>query len=84
MSISTSTATSSTAAFTMQISQSDYEHFLLLQTAQASQTTNTILHGSVSGMSVFVASSDKPWVLNSRASPHMIGIKEKFHSFFSE
>ena len=31
-------------------------------------------------MSAFTASSTKPWVLDSKVSSHMIGIKDKFHS----
>ena len=62
-STSTSAATSSTAASTVQIFQSDYECFLQLQTAQATQPANTTMHGFVSGTSAFVTSLHKPCVL---------------------
>ena len=55
MSTSNSAATSFTAASTVHIFQSDYGHLFQLQTAQTFQSTNTTLHGSASGTSVFIA-----------------------------
>ena len=65
MSASTSAAISSTVASTEQISQSNYECSHQLKAAQASQSANTIMHESTSGISSFITFSDKPWVLNS-------------------
>ena len=57
-------ATFSTVAPTsiVQISQSDYEHFLQLQADQASQLANIIMHESTSGTNAFIASSGNLWV----------------------
>ena len=59
MSTSISTATSSSTASIVQIFQLDYKCFLQLHTSQVSQLANTTLHGSASGMSTFIASSNK-------------------------
>ena len=39
------------------------------------------MHGSASGTSAFTATTDKPEVLDLRASPHMTRIKENSLSF---
>ena len=51
---------------------------------QTVQSTNTILHGSSSSTSAFIAFFDKPWILDLGVFIQVTGIKEKFHSFFSE
>jgi len=56
---STSAATSSTTSSIVQIFQLNYEFFVRLQTAQASQSANTILHEPTSGTSAFIASYNK-------------------------
>jgi len=40
------------------------------------------VHGSTSGMGAFIVFTDKIWVLDSGASTHMLGIKEKIHFLF--
>ena len=64
----------------MHISPSDYELFIQLQTAHASQLVNTIIHRFASGTSAFIVSSDKPWLLN-RSLYLYDRYQRKFHSF---
>ena len=46
------------------------------------QSANIVMNESALGTGAFITFSDKPWILDSGASTYMIGIKEKFHSFF--
>jgi len=55
----TSATTSSIVASAIKISQVDYDHYLQLQIAQASQCVNSTMHGSASVTSLFTASFDK-------------------------
>ena len=66
----------------MQIAQSDYDRFLQLQAFQLSQSAYRTMYSCASDMNAFIASSAKPWVLDSGISPHMACIKDKFHFLY--
>ncbi|XP_020258205.1 uncharacterized protein LOC109834580 [Asparagus officinalis] len=77
-SISTTTSGGpAVTAPTVQISQADYER---LRQLELSQNIHSATHASSSGMDAYIASSHKPWVLDSEASSHMTGIKDHFVS----
>ncbi|XP_020255709.1 uncharacterized protein LOC109832716 [Asparagus officinalis] len=76
--ISTTTSSKPAATIpTVQISQSDYER---LRQLELSQNSHSATHASSSGMDAYIASPHEPWVLDSEASSHMIGIKDRFIS----
>ena len=49
-------------------------------TVQIYQTGHSSTHPSSSGMNAYIASPYRPWILDSEASSHMTGIKDKFTS----
>jgi len=69
------TTSAPSGALTVQISQDDR-----LRQLEFYQTGHSSTHLSSSGMNVYIVSPHRPWILDSGASSHTIGIKDKFTS----
>ena len=62
---------------TVVLSEKKYNRLRQYEFFQNNQSTT---HASFSGMSVYNASPQRPWILDSGASSHMTGIKQNlFH-----
>ena len=69
------TVSAPSGAPTVQISQNEYDR---LHQLEFYQTCHSSTHPSYSGMNTYIASTHRSWILDSRASSHMTGIKDKF------
>lgn len=68
--IASPSSTASSEIPTVQISHADYEQFMQLQSL-STQNSHSATHASSSGINAYIASSDRPWILDSGASSHM-------------
>jgi len=78
LNISSDTTSVPSGAPIVQISQAEYDR---LRQLEFSQTGHSSTHISSSGMNPYIVSPHIPWILDSGASSHMIGIKNKFISY---
>ena len=52
----------------------------MLRQLEFSQTSHLSIHASSSGVNAYITSPHRSWILDSGASSHMTGIKDKFTS----
>jgi len=65
---------------TIRISQDEYDR---LRLHEFSQTGHLSTHTSSSSMDAYIASAHRPWILHSRASSHITGIKDNLPLYIS-
>lgn len=78
----TTTTDSSTPIGMVQISRTEYDMLLQIQSSHYPKIAHPATHATAStyGTSVLIATLDKPSIIDSGTSLQMTGIRNKFHS----